>query len=110
MDFPDLSGVSKNGIVGIDINGAKLFDFDNALKIVELYEAEGIIILGIESFYLIKNVITPEINAIADYSDLYCEIDRDKAVLSAKKASISFLNHYKGSNLWFEFVTDKEEE
>lgn len=100
----------ENGIVGIDSNGMLLFDFDNALKMVERYEAEGALILGIEGFYLLGDAIIPEMDAIADYSELCFENDREKFVVFAKKASISFLNANQGRGLWFEFVTDKDEE
>ncbi len=96
----------QDGITGFEIGRTTLYDQANALKMVAKFRNEGVVILGIEGFYLCDDgVLMPEMGSIADYSEIYGR-ERTEAVQVSAEAAEAFLHHFQGQGLWFEFVTD----
>jgi hypothetical protein len=72
--------------------------------IVEACKSSGLLILGIEAFRLSEGKLIPDIDFIADFSELASKPWRVACLEAARSAEIYFAEAKDRTDLWFEFT------
>lgn len=94
-----------------EISDKNLISLLNALSLVEKLEEKNEIILGMEGFFLEENQIVPDMDMIADFSEISssAKTDQEKSrdsILATRRVLNIWLDEIKGDRS-IEFVLKK---
>lgn len=87
----------QHGIRMMKYGSLNLIAAEDANKILDAFRSERIQVLGIEGFYLRNKSAIPDMDAIADFSELYSV---SESIIEAKH----FVNNLHQSGILFEFT------
>lgn len=88
--------------IGIrEVGGLELVAFADARSFLDACVAAGVLVLGIEGFYLDSGQVRPDIDAIADFSQM---TDSEGSVVEAR----SFIEAVGRPEMLFDFTLSEE--
>ena len=94
---------SDLGITVRPQGGLRLIRSQDCEEIVQACKSNALLILGIEAFILTDGKVVPEMELIADYSELASK-DWDAACFEAAQSAESYFGQAKDrTELWFDF-------
>lgn len=89
--------------------GAQLFDVALSKKVLDKCEEYDVAVLGIEGFIVLEGRRIPDMNCIADFSELI-EIAGGDFPKCSRKAAIKFIEEFVDHDTLVEFVLVKFQE